>query len=235
MKIALLGLRNGTSFALMVRSSNLFLLLITTGKLALFGQSLSAGVKGGVRATDDFQNAATSESRRYVVGPMAILDLPHGLGVEIDALYRRQGYRTAWSSPLSSSSLREADDIWEFPLLVRYRIPLSAIHPFAEAGWAPRITHGVQDVSGAYLNGLMSFTYYSGRRHMDWPLTHGVVVGGGIQFATGRLQFAPEVRYTHWNQQAIYGYFADGPSYSSNENQLDVLLGISWRIGTRTR
>ena len=70
---------------------------------------------------------------------------------------------------------------------------LGRLHAFAEVGWAPRITHGSQDVSSVYFNDLTT-SYTSGRVHRDWPTTHGVVVGGGIQFATRRLQFTPGVR-----------------------------------------
>jgi hypothetical protein len=221
----------------MTKFAGIFVFLITVDKLAMFGQPLSFGVKGGVRATDDFQYAVTSESRRYVVGPTVEVALPLNFAIEFEALYRRQGYSTGNSTPLYSSSVREADNTWEFPLLARYRIPLPSIRPFAEFGWAPRITHGYSDTSSSYLSQLnpTTYTYVSGRTHVSWPTTHGVVLGGGIQFATGRLQLAPEVRYTHWNQQAVYGYFPDGPSYGSSQNQLDILMGISWRIGMRTR
>ena len=202
----------------------------------LFAQSLSIGVKGGVRASDDFQDAATSESRRYVAGPSATVALPMGFAIEFDALYRRQGYSTAGGNVFYNSSIREADNVWEFPLLARYRIPLRGIRPFAEAGWAPRITYGAEDVSGCSLNSQMTYTCSSGRSNTHWPLTHGVIAGGGLEFATGRAVFAPEVRFTHWNQQTIYGYFGDGPSYGSSQNQLDVFLGISWRVaGAETR
>ena len=212
-------------------------LFMTAGSLALFGQSLSIGVKGGVRASDDFQYAATSESRRYAVGPMLEVALPLGFAIEFDALYRRQGFSIGNSTPLYSSSTREADNVWEFPLLARYRTPLRGIRPFAEAGWAPRIMHGYSDISGFYLNQInpATYTYYSGRTHVDWPTTHGVVLGGGIQLGAGRLQFAPEIRYTHWNRQVIQGSFPGGPGYGSTQNQLDILLGISYRIGMRTR
>jgi len=221
----------------MIRLAKVLVVLLTAGKLALFAQSLSIGVTGGVRATDDFQYAATSESRRYAVGPTVEVALPRGFAIEFEALYRRQGYRTGNATPLYSSSVREADNVWEFPLLARYRIALPGSRPFAEAGWAPRIMHGYSDTSSSYLSQVNPPAYNdaSGRTHVDWPTTHGVVVGGGIQFGAGRLQFAPEVRYTHWNQQAVYGSFPDGPSYGSNQNQLDILLGISWRIGMRTR
>jgi hypothetical protein len=219
----------------MTRFTRLCVLLLVAGRPALLAQSLSLGATGGLRATDDFQYAAISESRRYVVGPAATLALPLGFAVEFEALYRRQGYRTGWGSPLYTSSIREADNVWEFPLLARYRIPLRRIRPFAEAGWAPRTTHGAEDVSGSYLSQLnpTMYTYYTGRSHTAWPVTHGAVVGGGIQFAAGRLEFAPEVRYTHWNQQNISGWFPDGPSYGSAQDQLDILLRISLRLAGR--
>src|ERR1035438_10172478 len=57
------------------------------------GQSLSIGVTGGGRPTDDVGYAATPESRRYVAGLMLELGLPFGLAVEVYALYHRNGYR----------------------------------------------------------------------------------------------------------------------------------------------
>jgi len=221
----------------MIELTKILVLLTIGGAAFLPAQSLSMGVKGGVRATGDFLYAATSESRRYVVGPAATLALPLGFAIEFEALYRCQGYSTGNGTPLYTSSIREADNVWEFPLLARYRIRLPGIRPFAEAGWAPRITHGSEDLSGSYLSQLnpATYTYYSGRTPTDWPTTHGVVAGGGIQFALGRLQVAPEVRYTHWNRQAISGGFADGPGYGSTQNQLDILLGIGWRVAGPAR
>jgi hypothetical protein len=221
-----------------MRFAGLLVVLMMTSKLdEVVGQSISVSVKGGIRASEDFHYAATSDSRRYVVGPAVEATLPLGFAIEFDALYRRQGYSTGNATALYSSSIREADNVWEFPLLARYRIPLPAIRPFAEVGWAPRIMHGYQDTSGFVLTQLNPPVYSSGsgRRPVDWPATHGLVVGGGIQFSPGRLQFAPEVRYIHWNQPAIQGSFPDGPGYGSNQNQLDLLLGIRWRIRTGRR
>ena len=146
----------------MIRLATILAFLKIAANPSVFAQSLalSAGVKGGVRVTGDFQYAATSESRRSVVSRAATLSLPLGFAIEFEALYRRQGC-TGWSTPLYSSSIREADNVWEFPLLARYRIPLRPIQPYAEAGWAPRITHGFQDFSGAYLSSLNEGTYTS--------------------------------------------------------------------------
>jgi hypothetical protein len=194
----------------------------------LFGQSTAIGVVGGLRTTDDFQYGVTSESRPYVIGPSIEITLPLGFAIAFEALYERQGYSTSIGNAFYSSAIREADNIWEFPLLARYRFPVRRLRPFAEVGWVPRIMQGYQDQSGcsyvAYL------TCSSGRTHVSWPTTHGVAVGGGFDFSAGMLHLVPEVRYIHWNQPAVYGYFGDGPTYGSTQNQVDILLGIRWRI-----
>jgi hypothetical protein len=91
--------------------------------------------------------------------------------------------------------------------------------------------HGYSDQSGCVYDFPQGgYTCSSGRYQASWPTTHGVAVGGGFEFSVGKLQFAPEVRYIHWNQQALYGYFGDGPSYGSTQDEVDILLGIRWRI-----
>jgi hypothetical protein len=61
-------------------------------------------------------------------------------------------------------------------------------------------------------------------------MSHGIVVGGGVRFAIGRLHLSPELRYTRWSNSAISGSYDDGPSWQSTQNQVDVLLGIAWRF-----
>ena len=62
------------------------------GCVSVFAQPFSAGIKAGVPLTD-FLNATESgtfnysaPTQRYIVGGMAELRLPAGLGVEFDAL-----------------------------------------------------------------------------------------------------------------------------------------------------
>src|SRR5712691_8407134 len=105
-------------------------------------QSLSIGVKGGIRTTDDVSGPGilSIEARPYVVGPALELGLPLGLSVEFDALYRREGYRTGSLGicPIGCSVARERSNSWEFPLLLRYNLPVRAIRPYLEAGYAHR-------------------------------------------------------------------------------------------------
>ena len=73
-------------------------LLFLLGSTSVFAQPFSAGIKAGV-PLNDFLNAAgngvfnyTAPTQRYIVGGMAEVRLPLGLGVEFDALYRRLNY-----------------------------------------------------------------------------------------------------------------------------------------------
>jgi hypothetical protein len=59
----------------------------------------------------------------------------------------------------------------------------------------------------------------------------GYVVGGGLQFNVGRLCVDPQVRYTRWATAPVTGlYYSVGSTFSSNQNQVDVLFGISWKV-----
>jgi hypothetical protein len=95
---------------------------------------------------------------------------------------------------------------------------------------APRIGHGSAINSGFYLSSLTAYTPYYFKEKTNWPTTHGVVAGGGIAIPAGRVEFSPELRYTHWNREAVSGSFPDGGSYASSQDQLDVLVGISFRL-----
>jgi hypothetical protein len=70
--------------------------------------------------------AATSESKRYVVGPEVEVGLPLGLGVEVDALYRREGYSSLFSNFAGSNYSQERANSWEFPMLLTIQIRVSA-------------------------------------------------------------------------------------------------------------
>ena len=134
-----------------------------------FGQSLAIGAIGGMRATNDLTGeAATSVSGRYVLGPELDIGLPFGLGFEVDALYRRQGYQ---ASSFYSGQFDEHANSWEFPILLKYKLPFPLIRPLLEAGYAPRVINGTVHF---YTNGSTDGT--------DYPTSQGIVVGGGVQF-----------------------------------------------------
>jgi hypothetical protein len=185
-----------------------------------FGQSIALGAIGGVRVTDDLTGGgATSVSKRYVFGPELDIGLPFGLGIEVDALYRREAYHSYYSNTNYNGTSDEHANTWEFPMLLKYRIPFPLIKPFLEAGYAPRVMNGSIHY---YANGLTIGTNY--------PTSQGIVAGGGVQFGIGRLRLSPAVRYTHWNNTPVTVVFSDGPTFQSSQNQADIVLGISWKL-----
>jgi hypothetical protein len=172
-----------------------------------FGQSVSIGAVGGGMASNDLGNPwLKSVSMRYTIGPQLDIGLPLGFGIEADALYRHQGYQITFNTYPEQFATS-----WEFPLLLKKSLPFPVVKPFAEAGWAPRLLQGT--------------SYYPGS-----TTSHGLVIGGGVEFGIGRLHLAPEARYTRWNNNPVLAIIPNGPSPYLSANQVDVLLGISWKL-----
>ncbi len=103
----------------MIRLLPLFLLAVTL----LPAQHIGVGIKGGVPVIDATKlidrNVTSIRKGDYVVGPMFELLLPAGLGVELNALYRRgNGVGT-----------------FEFPLMGKYRFPGILVRPTISGGF----------------------------------------------------------------------------------------------------
>lgn len=207
------------------------LLLISTPCLA---QSFSAGVKGGVRASDDItpnNDSATSESKRYVIGPTVEIGLPLGLGVEVDALYRAEGYRTAFGNFAGSFTARERANSWEFPMLLKFRLPAPLVRLYVTGGVAARVLSGYEDLNSIAINLQTGQpTFSRSRLNTNWDPCVGVVVGGGLRLALGRPGISSELRYTRWTSTPINVFASQGYFFQSAQNQIDILVGLTWKV-----
>jgi hypothetical protein len=213
---------------------------------ACAAQSIAVGAIGGGRLTGDVLSfpspelngldtgsAFRLESRFYDVGPMTEVVLTRGFAVEFNAVYHRQDFLYTFYHDTEYSTNRERDNTWEFPLLLEYKLRLAVLHPFVEAGVAPRTISG--RAAGASLISLTTPVGPPPPFGPSVPLSYspsvGFVAGGGIQFNRGHLLLAPQVRYTRWATVPVGGsYYSLGSIYSSNQNQLDLLVGISWKV-----
>ena len=208
-------------------------LLIVCGVRA---QLLSPGIKVGARLTDDVGGFSllNPESKRSIVGPTLDLKLPFHFGVEVDALYRTFGYSSEFGGlgTFSYSFQRERSNSWEFPVIGKFRIPLHCFHPFVGAGFNSRTVKGTTTASGGYSTSLstLPYTFFSARQKTNYPVTHGLVVSGGIEFRFKHLRLAPEFRYQRWNRLFLEQYGGDG-SYElfSPQNEAFIMIGLSWR------
>jgi hypothetical protein len=211
----------------------------------LFGQDSTSGhlfqfgIRGGVPLTDpfetgswfniDFGESASAATRRYTVGPMAELRLPHGFGVEFDVLYKRLGFGDLNNSvALIYAYTNASANSWEFPILAKYRMRLiRRVRPYVDVGPSFRMVSSVSDSTVTIIEQGYGYAsgpvHSSGEPHLDRRSKAGVAVGLGIALRVGILHISPEARYTRWRADQY-----PDPYLHSNQNQVDVLLGITF-------
>ncbi len=186
-----------------------FGLLVLCPAVPLSAQLLSFGVKAGAQLTSSFDENPTLlaaqgpwqiDDSRFIIGPTAEIGIPLvGLRLEADALYHREGFNSTGQSVHAN--------VWEFPIILKYRLPVPLIKPYAGIGYAPRLT------------GISS---------QSTNLSHGVVLSAGVSFGLLRIHVAPEIRYTRWNSSPIDQLGVSGLLFKSSQNQADVLVGVTF-------
>jgi hypothetical protein len=200
------------------------LLLFLLGAVSACSQPFSAGVKAGVPLTgfiDTVQNVSSSIPNRFIGGVTAELRLPFGLGVEVDALYRRLHYQYTLGNPLSGLTAdRTTANSWEFPLLLKYRFPAKIVRPYVDAGVAFDTLSGLTDTVAQTLASRLSGPGTA----LQNNTTKGFVIGAGVDIHAIVLHLLPEIRYTRWGAQ----HFNLSGVLSSNQNQAEFLLGITF-------
>ena len=220
--------------------SAIWIAAVFCGQLA-FGQlgPLSIGAKVGVPLSDAFEVSSldscagaavcsilnySSKTKRYTFGPTVELRLPHGFGIEFDALYNRLNYdsyffrRTPSSGELSAFTSTRADR-WNFPTLLKWRHDVHRISPFIDGGIAFDHIGGVES---NFLNGKTS-----NPPELTNPNSEGFVAGGGIDFrALPHVHLMPEIRFTRWFSRNFTP--ALGTAFGTNQNEATFLLGIAF-------
>lgn len=172
---------------------------------------------------------ATSATRRYTVGPMLRISLPHGVGLEFDGLYKRLGYDSISETACMAYYTRVIENSWEFPVLGTFhflrRLPLK---PYISGGPSFRMA------STSAISANRS--YPGGGGPVSDPannpfvlLAHrseaGAAVGVGGEVHAGPLRISPELRYSRWMADV-----PQDPSLHGNQNQLELLVGFSVRV-----
>lgn len=210
--------------------------LLLFGSASLFAQPISIGVKGGVPMNSVFDTSGdatqkyTSDTKRYLFGPTAEFHLPLGFSFEVDALYRRQGFNYNAFGPNGNlaTSYGTTANQWEFPFLLKWQIPAGPIRPFVDTGVAFRHITGIKQVAQTYdaAGNVTSKTSSTNTAELNARNSAGYVIGGGVNFKFGRLNVAPELRYTRWGDEPFRGI--DQSLLKTSLNQGDFLIGITF-------
>jgi hypothetical protein len=210
-----------------------YLFVFLLGAITAFSEPFSIGVKGGI-PINDFVNGSNnakgvlnSTTQRYIVGPELELNLPAGFGIEFDALYRHynfQGFGVSGTANTATST-----GAWEFPLLAKWRVPIPVVHPFIAGGVSWDHLTGTNLTSAAVFPGPNTGPFVNDNT------VFGYVGALGLEFQAKWLRIEPEVRYTRWGSQHFItsngvstGGVTSGNAFSSNQNQLEVLLGFTF-------
>jgi hypothetical protein len=184
-----------------------------------FGQHLiSFGVKGGVPLTDPLPDTtlnavdvvihAFSSSKNYVVGPMIELNLPFGLSVEADALYRPLNLTTEMRVLPSTQTTRLSADFssLEYPILAKaHFLHTPIVRPYVAAG--------------------PSFRWVASK--VPYLSRTGLAIGGGVDFKLLLIRLSPEFRYERWGSDS-HSVLRNVSLPPSNLNQVEFLVGLSF-------
>ncbi len=161
----------------------LFLFLAVAGA---FAQPVGLSLKVGVPATDLFETASqprqgfTSVTNRFIIGPGVELRLPHGLGIEVDALYRHFSYSGNFFLVDLVTNSRTTGNAWEFPLLLKYRTGPPLVKAFFDIGANFDKFTGLKQ---SVVNPLRTITSSSPTEFQN-KINKGFVIGGGLDVAS---------------------------------------------------
>lgn len=191
----------------------------------------SFGVKGGVPLNDAF-NAGRSgsvsyitQSKRFVVGPEIELNLPFGLGIEVDALYRRLQFNSDEAFVNTLIHGKTTANSWDFPLLVKKRFGEGAIKPYVSAGATFRNLTNVERVETFFSGSNLQNQTTGNPSSLRDNFTTGFTAAGGLQLGVGIVRISPEIRYTRWGWDSFRSVDS---LLKSNSDQWDFLVGITF-------
>jgi hypothetical protein len=179
----------------------------------------------GVPATESFdtgfilRGSFVPTTARYVVGPALGVSLGSRFAAELSALYQPFSFRQSNVIGVISSS-KTTGSLWQFPLLLKYRILEGPIAPYIAVGPSFQLVTNITENS---ITILAPATVVS-HPQPDRRLIAGFATGAGFGFSLGRLRISPEVRYTRWAAENFN--FTESNHVGTNLNQVQLLVAF---------
>ena len=172
---------------------------------------LTAGVKLGApinEPSSGFGTFTQYSQSRWTGGPTVELHLSRNLSIEFDALYRN--YRTNSTTLFRfdpsvnaySANSQQKTNVWDLPLLLKYRIPIRGFRPFINGGY--QWTHQSVDSAATYqctgpagscLPQNAPYPEPRGGFFSTSNVKHSLAAGVGLEFKMKYGRISPEVRF----------------------------------------
>ncbi|MBC7924604.1 MAG: PorT family protein [Bryobacteraceae bacterium] len=193
-------------------------------------ERLEVGFKAGSALNDPASQTnvlSTYNQSRWTGGPTVELHLPFRFALEFDALYwtNRSTFNSIFSlgatlSPYSVTS-QQKTEVWDLPLLLKYRFRVGSIRPFISAGYL--FAHQSTNRSWAYQcqgpqNSCASPDFPNvqlGGRSEYSRFQSGPTAGAGLEFKTRYLRISPELRFSRL-------------LYDSRDNRFTAMVGFTF-------
>lgn len=188
------------------------LLLATSAFAQPFSSvKLTAGFKLGApvnEPSNDFGFFTQYSQGRWTGGPTVELHLSKKISIEFDALYRN--YRTSSTTFFQFdrsvngyfASSEQKTNVWDMPLLLKYRIPVRGFRPFVSGGyqWTHQSVESVASYqctgpTGSCLPKDAAFPEPRGGVFSTSNVKRSLAAGVGLEFKTKYGLISPEVRF----------------------------------------
>ncbi len=198
-----------------------FLLLQLAG--LCHAQRISVGIDAGVPATESFdtgfilRGSFVPTTTRYVVGPAFGVSLGSRFAADVSALFQPFSFRQSNAIGIISSS-KTTGNLWQFPLLLRYRLLEGPIAPYITAGPSFQLVTNITESSITILTPATVVSHPP----PDRRVIAGFAAGAGLGFSLGPLRISPEVRYTRWAAENFN--FTESNHIGTNLNQVQLLV-----------
>lgn len=206
-----------------------FVAILFLAAHAAMSQPVGAGLKAGIPLNSAFTVTGTgfeAEKPAYAVGPFVEFRLPANFAIEVAALYERPLIR--YDFPLSQFGQVSADvraSTWQFPLVVKYRFGSEPVRPYVLGGVAAYRVGAIEQ-RGETLRELPDDVRAALGRVANNFVNGGGVIGGGVEFKTGPLRIAPELRFTRWAISKTAGF--DIVTFNLEQSRTHLLVSLSF-------
>jgi hypothetical protein len=202
--------------------------LLFSASLAFGGDLFTIGVKAGVPLEEAFDAASNgnvryiTNTKHYTVGPELDINLPLGLAVEVDALYRRLDYESFNNEVDAFVHSATTANAWDFPVLLKWGFKHGPIRPYIGAGPTFRGVTNIKQIQQFFLPPGGVNTSSGPAAELQHQFATGFTAAGGVRLF-GHV--SPEIRYTRWGWDS----FRDVSGLlRSNPDQVDFMLGLTF-------